>query len=274
MSPCPLRLPAGKRVRLDLTPGPVAHNPPAAHQKDHPGWWRGSEMKETQRAGSAARRDKSITHAFTHTDTRTHTLSFTPLTVYSIRRWVSRWRFWIFHCSLLHCQSTIFAFPTSLSGSSQNVNALALTSVQRIAAYLFSWNLSWRDFRAVYCIETDVSIDDKHCMFCTILVPSHLRLVFLSGLLLIIQTDSLNVSVSLVHTIFMVCMDFRIVPLSCFFFFICWSRREGNRSMSWLILKLNLLEQQKKWFCFHFVTDGERLFLKKGNDMHKQSVDC
>lgn len=57
-------------------------------------------------------------------------------------------------------------------------------------------------------------------MFCTILVPSHLRLVFLSGLLLIIQTDSLSVSVSLVHTIFMVCMDFRIVPLSCFFFFL------------------------------------------------------
>lgn len=208
-----------------------------------------------------------IHHAcfYTHRHSHTHTLSFTPLTVYSIWRWVSRWRFWIFHCSLLHCQSTIFAFPTSLSGSSQNVNALALTSVQRIAAYLFSWNLSWRDFRAVYCIETDVSIDDKHCMFCTILVPSHLRLVFLSGLLLIIQTDSLSVSVSLVHTIFMVCMDFRIVPLSCFFFFfICWSRREGNRSMSWLILKLHLLEQQKKVILFPFCHRWGETLLEEG----------
>lgn len=63
--------------------------------------------------------------------TQTHTQSFTHLTVYNIWRGGSAGDF-EYSAALL----SYLYFPWSISESNQNVNPLALTSTQRIAAYL------------------------------------------------------------------------------------------------------------------------------------------
>lgn len=104
----------------------MAHDPPAAHQEDHPGRRRRPEMRETCRG--AAQRDGSITHAFIDgmTPTRTHTHTQTSLYL----EMTADLKY--FNSSLRYRQTT---YPLLSFQACQNVNPRALTSVQRFAAY-------------------------------------------------------------------------------------------------------------------------------------------
>lgn len=80
--------PAGKGIWLHLTSGPVAYNPPAAHQEDHPGWWRGSEMKEpwADKCSMEGQIHHACFHTHRHTNKQTNKQAETGLIVYSIWR--------------------------------------------------------------------------------------------------------------------------------------------------------------------------------------------
>lgn len=107
-------------------------------------------------------------------NTQTNTHPYTPLTVYSVRRGVSTDDFSIFHCSLAVLSEHCLCFSVSESG--QNVNPLALTSVWRIAAYLFLLKSVLGDFRAVYTVLKLVLIRNIAC-FVQLLFTSQMQLL-------------------------------------------------------------------------------------------------
>lgn len=145
----------------------MAHNPPAAHQEDHPGRRRRSEMSEALkwRCGTSRGTNppRMLSYPHTHWNTKgpTDTYTFTHLTVYSIWRWLSADDF---KYSTAHCDTVRALSLLSLQASLNLVRmyVLAPSPLPRgFAAYPFCWNLSQWDFRVVPCIGTAVSIDNE-----------------------------------------------------------------------------------------------------------------
>lgn len=99
----------GEGVWFHLTPGPVAHHPPPAHQEDHPGRRRRSEMRGSWKRCSTEGR---IHHACFHTRNDTHTHTHIHLTVSGDERW---WLQVFYLLTATPSDHLILAFLPSLS---------------------------------------------------------------------------------------------------------------------------------------------------------------